>query len=217
MSNAIDLTGNKYNRLTVLSRYGYSADRRITWKCKCDCGKIVIVAGKHLKNGSVKSCGCLNKELIAKRNYVHGKRHTRLYRIWLVMKNRCNNPNDKYYYCYGGKGIKVCDEWAEDFMSFYNWSIANGYSDKLSIDRIDSDKGYQPDNCRWATNKEQQNNKTNNHYITYKGKTQSMKKWSEELNIDYSTLRSRINVYKWDIETALTAPTGFRYKQKTKE
>mgnify|MGYP006992064717 CR=1 FL=1 len=213
MGKFIDITGQKFNRLTAISIYGKNADNRITWLCKCDCGNEVVVAGKQLRSGQTKSCGCYNKELTTIRNTKHGKRYTRLYRIWLLMKNRCNNPKDKYYYCYGGKGVKVCDEWTNNFESFYEWSIASGYNDKLSIDRIDSDKGYQPDNCRWTTNKEQQNNKTNNHYITYKGKTQSMKKWSEELKIDYSTLRNRINVYQWDIETALTAPTGYRYKK----
>lgn len=217
MGKFIDITGQKFNRLKVIKRYGYSTDKHITWLCECECGNKAIVTGKQLRSGQTKSCGCYNKELTTIRNTKHGKRHTRLYRIWLLMKNRCNNPKDKYYYCYGGKGVKVCNEWSNNFELFYEWSISNGYNDKLTIDRIDSDKGYQPDNCRWTTNKEQQNNKTNNHYITYKGKTQSMKKWSEELKIDYSTLRNRINVYQWDIETALTAPTGYRYKQKTKE
>ena len=206
MGILIDITGQKFGRLTVIKQYGRSADNRITWLCQCECGNTKIVTGKALRRGETKSCGCYSKEIATLKNTKHGKRHTRLYRIWLMMKNRCNNPKEKFYHCYGGKGIKVCDEWSKDFMTFYNWSMEHGYNDSLTIDRVNVEKGYSPDNCRWTTLKEQANNKTNNHYITYAGKTQSMMKWAETLGIKYSTLRARINSYKWNIEKAFTTP-----------
>lgn len=206
MGKLIDMTGQKYNRLTVIERAENTADNHTAWLCKCDCGNMCIVMGKSLRLGHTKSCGCYNKEMRIKLNTKHGKRYTRLYGIWLNMKNRCNNPKDTYYSCYGGRGINVCEEWSNDFMSFYNWSMDNGYADNLLIDRINVNKGYRPDNCRWTTLKEQANNKTNNHYITYAGKTQSMMKWAETLGIKYSTLRARINSYKWNIEKAFTTP-----------
>lgn len=179
---------------------------RTAFLCKCDCGKEKVVSSKALLNGSTKSCGCLAREVSKLNNTKHGKRYTRIYRIWLSMKNRCSNSKDKYWNDYGGKGIRVCESWKNDFMRFYEWSINNGYSDNLTIDRIDVNGMYCPENCRWATNKEQQNNKTTNHYITYNGETKTMMQWAEELNIKYTTLRARINSYKWSIEKAFNEP-----------
>lgn len=129
----------------------------------------------------------------------HGKSNTRLYNIWYHMKNRCYNSKDKFYYCYGARGIRVCQEWLEDFMNFYNWAISHDYAENLTIDRIDNDGNYAPDNCRWATMKEQAKNRrytrSNNccyckeHLITYAGKTQNIKGWSEDLNIPYRTVQ----------------------------
>lgn len=121
------------------------------------------------------------------------------------MKQRCYNQKSPEYKWYGGKGIAVCDEWLHDFKAFYNWAITNGYADDLTIDRKDNSKGYSPDNCRWATNKEQHNNQSNNVKITYNNKTQTLKQWSEELNVNYSTLRMRIE-RGWSIERALGTP-----------
>lgn len=132
------------------------------WECKCDCGKTVLIQGTRIKNKASKSCGCDAVEKTIKRCTTHNKTHTRLHSIWNSMKSRCNNPNRKCYCYYGGKGIKVCDEWSKDFMSFYNWAISNGYSDELTLDRIDGDKNYSPDNCRWATRHEQRINQKRN-------------------------------------------------------
>lgn len=133
----------------------------------------------------------------------HGQRHTRIYSIYHDMKRRCYNPNRKNYKNYGAKGISVCNEWRDDFVSFYEWAIKNGYTDKLTIDRIDNNGNYCPENCRWVDRKIQNNNKSNNHLVTYNGKTQTLKKWSEELGLDYSALLARINKYKWGIKRTL--------------
>ena len=119
---------------------------------------IVIILSNHLKSGKIKSCGCLNKQ----GNPKHGLRYTRLYRIWINMKTRCYNKNTNRYKDYGARGITICNEWRNDFMSFYNWSMNNGYDENLTIDRINNDKNYEPSNCRWITVKEQNRNKRNN-------------------------------------------------------
>lgn len=133
-------------------------------------------------------------------------KHTRLNNIYSHMKARCYNSNGWNYQYYGARGIKVCDEWKNNYQKFKEWAINNGYSNNLTIDRIDVNGDYCPENCRWVTDKEQKNNTRRNHYITYNGKTQSMKQWAEELNISYYVLRSRINRSKWSIEKAFNTP-----------
>lgn len=122
----------------------------------------------------------------------HGKRKTRLYRIWANVKTRCFNVNDPHYSRWGGKGVGMCKEWKNSFQSFYNWAIANGYSDNLTIDRIDNEKGYSPDNCRWATIEEQNRNKKHVRFITYDGRTQTIGQWTKELGLGKETIRERL-------------------------
>ncbi len=133
--------------------------------------------------------------------------HHRLYHIWYDMKRRCYQKQNKRWDKYGGRGIKVCDEWLNDFQAFFDWSLSHGYSDSLSIDRIDMDGDYSPVNCRWADKYQQANNRSNNHYITYNGETKTMMEWSKVLSVNYSALRRRINA-GWDVKTAFERPYG---------
>lgn len=161
MGKFIDLTGQRFGRLEVIAQADNNEAGLTCWVCKCDCGNTKIICGKSLRKGHSKSCGCWKKELLTevKPAKTHGLYGTRLSRIWRNMKNRCYNPNDPNYKFYGSRGITVCAEWLNDFQAFYDWAISHGYRDDLSIDRIDNDKGYSPDNCRWVTMKVQATNR----------------------------------------------------------
>lgn len=162
MRNLKDLTGQRFGRLVVIKRESnYNKNRSARWLCVCDCGNQTIVRSGSLFNGGTKSCGCLRSDNFRELGYARKKEHrdSRQYNIWRSMRQRCHNPKNSRYRDYGGRGITVCDEWLNNFEAFYEWSIANGYREDLSIDRIDNDKGYSPDNCRWTTMKEQRNNR----------------------------------------------------------
>ena len=191
----IDLTGSKFNRLSVLGFAGRDSGGRSLWHCLCECGNEIIVEGYSLKSGGTKSCGCWNRDRIANLNKTHGLSHgdEKLYPVWKSMKARCNNPNNVAYKNYGGRGIKVCDEWEHDFQAFYEWALENGYDPSLSIDRINNDDGYNPYNCKWSTALEQSNNRRSCYHITYAGETHTISEWSRILGIRYDTLRVRIH------------------------
>lgn len=207
---AEDLTGQKFNRLTVLRRDETSPTRHPKWICRCDCGKTCSVAGGNLKNGHTKSCGCLNSEKVTARNKAnatHGDTKTRLYKSWVSMWNRCTNPRCASYCRYGGRGIKVCEEW-KSYFKFREWALSVGYdyNANLTIDRIDPDGDYCPENCRFLT--QQQQSATNRHAVrvTYNGKTQCLKEWAREYHVPYLTLYHRYRIAGWDFEKALTTP-----------
>lgn len=195
-----DLTGKKFGKLTAKSYYRKNG--RTYWCCVCECGNIVEVRSDGLSTGQTKSCGCLHKEILSKLNTKHKKCHTRLYDSWTDLKQRCYNKHNKRYKDYGERGIKVCDEWLNDFMNFYNWAVNNGYTDSLTIDRINNNGDYEPSNCRWATPKEQIRNRNNTKYITYKGITKPFAEWCEIYNLSYTKVYNRINYYHWSIERA---------------
>ena len=156
-----NLKGQKFGRLTAICPVGKNRQGAILWLCNCDCGNDTVVEGRSLTSGATRSCGCLDREAHKFRpnRTTHGKSGTRLYCIWKKMKSRCSNPNDPdYQQYYGSRGITVCPEWLNDFQAFYDWAMSHGYSDELSIDRIDNEKGYSSDNCRWATAEEQRHN-----------------------------------------------------------
>lgn len=198
----IALEGRKFGRLTVI-KYEYSKNYKRYWLCKCECGNEKYISTSKLTTGNTISCGCYQKENIKNGlNYKHGLRKTRLYRIWVNMKTRCCNTNDNHFKDYGARGIKICDEWLNDFMNFYNWSMENGYKDNLTIDRIDVNGNYEPSNCRWATILEQNRNRRVVKVITFNGKSQTISQWSSELKLGKETIRERIKK-GWTIEECL--------------
>ena len=210
---AEDLTGQKYNRLTVLGLDENNSTQSTKWLCRCDCGRIVSVAGNNLKNGHTKSCGCLNSELVTLRNKAkatHGDTNTPLYRIWTSMWGRCTNISCDSYQRYGGRGVKVCKEW-EDYAQFRDWALSIGYDydPQWTIDRIDPDGDYCAENCRFLTR--QQQNATSRHAVRveYNGETKCLKEWAREYGIPYLTFYYR---YKngWSIERALNTPVKKR-------
>jgi hypothetical protein len=206
---AKDLTNMRFGKLTVVERAeDYIAPmghKSVCWLCQCDCGNTVITRGSRLKNGHTKSCGCLAaNNLISNLNnrdyshlnkgyVIHGLHGTRIYNIWRGMKERCLVPTASNYHRYGGRGITICDEWKDNIVNFYNWSMENGYSDNLSIDRIDNDKGYEPSNCRWVTNSCQQRNKRNNHYLIFNNERSTISEFSKKTGIHQKCIRRRLS------------------------
>lgn len=189
MNSNNDLTGQKFGELTVICKDKTIKTKRgnyITmWLCKCSCGNIKSVERSNLRSGKIKSCGHL-------RGIANGLYKTRIYQIWRSMKSRCyHKSNFSYKYC-GLKGIKVCEDWLGEkgFINFYNWAMSNGYTDNLTIDRIDNNGNYEPSNCRWVTMKEQENNRTNNVYLKINGKTQTIAQWRDELNLSYYKIKT---------------------------
>lgn len=197
MKTPRDLTGQKFGRLTVLrqapDKIKPSGAHSKMWECKCDCGNIKIISRSSLVSGDTVSCGCYHKEHAHDYGKKHGLTNTKLYTKWSGIVQRCTNPNAIHYDMYGGRGITICDEWRNDFYSFYSWSIENGYKDGLTIDRIDNNKGYYPENCRWTDLETQANNTRRNHYITYNNETKTLTQWARLLNVNVETLRYRVN------------------------
>lgn len=214
MPSVIDMKDKTFNYLKVIEREGSTKSGEATWLCECTCGTKKILPGSKVRNGEIKSCGCMKKELSGEKNRKHGMRKTRLYRIWQGIIQRTTNKNNSEYCDYGGRGIEVCTEWRSDFESFKKWSYENGYSDNLTIDRIENEKGYSPENCRWITQKNNCRNKRNNHCLTYKGETKTIAEWAEITGIEKATLRNRIVKMKWSAEKALTTKVGNQNKKQ---
>ena len=190
---SLDITGNRYGKLTAV-RYSHTAKNYMQyWVFKCDCGNEITTRKTAVISGHCKSCGCMQKEVAAKEvvktSIKHNHSNTRLYNIWKGMISRCTLDGYKHY---SEKGIKVCEEWRSDFMNFYNWAVSNGYNNKLTIDRIDSNGNYEPSNCRWATMREQAQNTSRNHFITHNGERKCIAEWCRELNIRTSTFCQRM-------------------------
>lgn len=196
--------GDRFGKWTIIKEVSpiiISNKPRRMFECRCECGNIKNVQLACLINGHSTSCGCEQKKKAAQAQLKHGlaDRHP-LYLTWKNMKKRCNNPNASEYANYGGRGIKVCKEWSEDFKVFYDWSIENGWNKELSIDRIDNTKDYTPDNCRWTDNMTQMNNTSRNYYVIYNNKTYTLSTLASYLNIPYNIVRYRISCCKWNVE-----------------
>lgn len=204
-----NLLNQKFNRLTVQEYSHTDKHHKKHYKCLCDCGKTVTVRADKLKNNHTKSCGCQKIEstskLMKETKTIHGFSNTKIYQAYKNIKTRCYVESSIGFKNYGGRGIKMCEEWKNDFMSFYNWSINNGFKEGLEIDRIDVNKDYKPSNCRWVTRETQANNKRNTIYLTYNNEVKNLKQWSEDVGIPVRVLRSRYKE-KWDTEKILTTP-----------
>ncbi len=204
------LVGKTFGRLTVLALDHKNERLKPYWRCLCKCGAEKVIRGDALTSGATRSCGCFNKEVAVRTgrlrgnmNVKHGGEGTRLYTIWRRMKERCLNPNHVHYANYGGRGIKICQEWLSDFATFRAWAVACGYSDDLSLDRIDNDSGYSPANCRWASGKAQGRNRRNNRVIEGK----CLAEWAEVALVSESAIARRLKK-GWPIHDACFIPPG---------
>jgi len=212
-----DLTDKVFGRLTAIKLDHITNRGHAYWVCKCLCGNIKIVRASHLKEGAVKSCGCLCRETssntakkyLAGKKYklTHGCSNTRIFKIWMAMKRRCYYKKAINYSNYGGRGISICAEWLNSFQAFMEWSTNNGYTDNLTIDRINNDGNYEPENCRWASKTTQGNNRSTCHYVTYKGETHTVIEWERKLGLPKNLIAKRLS-RKWSVKKAIETPKG---------
>lgn len=212
--------GQKFGRLTVIGFKQTKSGKynAFGWECKCDCGNTIFIARpRNVKCGQTRSCGCIKREIdkvrLGESRRTHGKSKTRLYGIWSKMKERCDNENTPAYHNYGGRGVKVCEEWHDNFQAFYDWAIVNGYDDTLTIERKDNNKGYSPDNCCWITREEQARNKRNIQYVLIDGEKLPLKTACEKLGLPYKAVHLRVARYGMSIDEAIRKP--FKDKSKT--
>lgn len=200
----VDLSGKRFTRLLAIEPIG-TGGGKVVWLCRCDCGQITKVRASNLGSGAVKSCGCLNRQRAAERQFVHGLNRTPEHRIWTGLWSRCTNPNVKSYPRYGGRGIVVCERW-RDFKAFLD-DLGPRPSHRHSVDRIDNDGPYAPSNCRWATSKEQRRNSIQRlRFIECFGDIRPLVDWCEEFKISYKLVQLRLNRLGWTPEKALTTP-----------
>ena len=207
MGKYIDITGQRFGSWTVLEKAPpRPGGKGAYWICECDCGAISEVQGASLRKGDSKSCGCRKGEFVSYARSAKRYPYRRLKIIWRNMIARCENESAISYPLYGARGITVCPEW-KSLNAFAIWSLENGYSDNLTIDRIDGSKGYSPDNCRWVSKIEQQNNKCNNHLLTVDGVTDTIANWARKTGLSHSLISSRID-NGWNDERAVKTPRG---------
>lgn len=206
MGNKIDLAGMRFGKLTVIERAEnilVGKQSKTAWRCKCDCGNETVVITQYLKKGDTKSCGCIQRE--ATPNKRHGFSKTRLYGIWSGIIGRCCNSKNHAYRNYGGRGIRICDEWRNDFLAFYKWAYANGYREGLTIERKDVNGNYEPSNCIWATMQEQANNTRRNKILTLNGESHTVAEWGRITNLGAQVIRNRLRD-GFTVEETLTLP-----------
>lgn len=201
MNNFIDITGQKFNRLKVVKRVENSSSRKARWLCQCECGNFTEVSGDNLRNGNVKSCGCLIADK-NKQRATHRKSNIRLYNIWRNMKARCNCKTHHRYKDYGARGINIYNEW-KNFENFYEWAIQNGYQENLTIDRIDNNGNYEPNNCIWIPLSKQAYNKRDSLLFDINGEQKCLAEICKEYNVKYTTIYRRITIGKMNIQDAI--------------
>ena len=210
----IDLVGRRYGKLTVVAHSGvhtYSNGRKVhIWDCKCDCGNTKRADAGNLKSGNVRSCGCLFQPSVISTK--HGMSRSTEFYIWSGILARCYNQNSAAYHRYGGRGIQVCDEWKESFEAFYK-DMGDRPSNNHSVDRIDNDGDYSPENCRWATRQEQGRNTSSNRWFTYNGKRMILADWAKEVGMPLARLHTRLK-RGWTFEDAITIPLNGKRGKK---
>ena len=208
MPKIVDMTGQRFGRWTILERALNKREGiQAAWFCRCDCGVGRVVPGARLRSGQSRSCGCLRDELAASRGTTHGWSASSVYVCWTLLIQRCTNPNNTLWHRYGGRGIEC------RFTSFEQFRVELGPrpSPRHTCDRIDNEGHYEPGNVQWSTQKEQARNRSSNRLITWRGKTQCLAAWADELSIPYKTLHARLS-HGWSVEKALTTPKGHRSK-----
>jgi hypothetical protein len=205
-----DLTGKVFGRLTVV-RFHKRENNRSFWLCKCSCGQEVSVWQGNLMKGKTQSCGCLKREATVKRNTTHGLCHEndRLYDIWCHMKSRCYTKTDSAYKLYGGRGITIFQDWLS-YPVFYTWANSHGYQDDLTIERIDVNGNYEPDNCCWISIEDQAKNRRTTRFLTIDGETKYLTEWAKQVELYPSTITRRIDKYGWNAKDAVFSPTTKR-------
>lgn len=202
MAELIDISGNEFEHCRALKHVG-GGKGGAKFLFRCECGKEFIARSNDVRKGRIKSCGCVNRREIREKTKKHGFHKHPIYQAWSHIKQRCHNPKNKEYKNYGGRGIVMCNDWFDNPEEFINWSLKNGWRKGLTIDRIDNEKGYCPDNCRWVSMEVQENNKRNNHYYDYNGEKKTLSQIARENGISRNSLYYRANVKNIPLEKAV--------------
>lgn len=211
MGRRIDITGQTFGRLTAQSctsvqRWGKT---RVLWLCQCICGNTCEATIDQLKSCLIQSCGCFHRERATTANTRHGKSGTVVYLAWKNMIQRCTNPRNRMFHCYGARGVTICSAWRTSFETFQR-DMGEPPALHYSLDRINNNQGYEPGNCRWATRQQQNNNTRRNHYITFQDRTMTLAEWALHVHISRKLLEARITRLGWPVEKALTTPPRSR-------
>lgn len=210
MPKPVNIIGKRFGNLTVIERSSNTKHGATQWLCKCDCGNEIVIPIYTLQRGVVHNCGCMKQK---HHNITHGGSYTPLYNLWHQMIYRCEKPNNRAYKDYGGRGIHVCEEW-HDFETFKNWADETRPSTDYTLDRIDNNKDYSPDNCKWSNKKEQANNRRSNVKLEYQGEVHDLTEWSEILGFDYKRVHNRMFKLGWSFEKAITTPVEEKKRNK---
>lgn len=209
MPSILDISGQKYGRLTALEYVGKNDKGRTVWRCRCDCGATLLVTSNSLRRNNTRSCGCFKRDQTVAAHRTHGMCRSSEYRTWCMMRDRCSNPENKNWKDYGGRGIRVCDRWQDSFENFLA-DMGRKLCGLNTIEREDTNGNYEPGNCRWASQKEQTRNKRSSHLLTYKGETLCLGEWAEKLGVNARPLWARVR-RGWTPEQVIETPFTGRW------